>query len=473
MKRRFHLHPWELWTYKKLRLLRKTALGKFIDERILNNPDLRIPFQAIPLWVASILTGLVAVAYENLFILFEHLGKGIWTLSPWMVFLTTPLFFVLAWYVTTRFAPNTRGSGIPQLLAAVDLAGTPRHPLIRQLLGVRIGLIKIGSSLLLLLGGGAIGREGPTLQVAGSIFQTVYRFIPENWARVSQRIMLITGGASGLAAAFNTPLGGIVYALEELTKTHIARFRTAVFSAVIIAGMTAQTFLGPYLYLGYPKLAPLPLSLIWSVIVLAFLSGYLGAQFTQALLWLGEMRRRYRERKQQVGFVLVLSLLFAGMVFFTGDISMGTGKPLINTILFEGAASAPWYTFPVRFAGAALSFSVGAAGGIFATSLSSGASLGAFLVYWGGLPMEHHNLLILVCMIGFLTGVTHTPFTAAILVLEMTDRHSAIFYFLLAGMVAHLAALQVMKHSYYEIQKEVFLESLGGKEVKEEGPAKV
>jgi H+/Cl- antiporter ClcA len=137
---------------------------------------------------------------------------------------------------------------------------------------------------------------------------------------------------------------------------------------------------------------------------------------------------------------------------------MGTGKILINDVLFEGAGSTPWYAFPARFAGAALSFSVGAPGGIFATSLSSGAALGALLTSWSDLPVEHHNLLILVSMIGFLTGVTRTPFTATILILEMTDRHSAIFYFLLAGMIAQLAAGLVLSRSYYEIQKEAFLD---------------
>lgn len=460
MKQKYHLYPWELWLHKRWRVLQKTAPGRFIQTRILDNPDLRIPFQAIPLWVASALTGLVAVAYEHLFVLFEQAGKGIFSLAPWLIFVTTPLFFLLAWFLTARFAPGARGSGIPQLLAAVDLAGTSRHPLVRHLLGIRILLVKIGSSLLMLLGGGAIGREGPTLQIAGSVFQTVYRFIPEGWSRVSQRIMLITGGASGLAAAFNTPLGGIVYALEELTKSHIARFRTAVFSAVIIAGMTAQLFLGSYLYLGYPRLSPLPLTLVWLVMALAFLSGLLGAQFTAALLWLGKLKKRYPGRKRQAAFALGLGMVFAALVYFAGSPAMGTGKPLINTILFEGTAGAPWYAFPARFAGAVLSFGVGAAGGIFATSLSSGAALGALLVHWGGLPVEHHNLMVLVCMIGFLTGVTRTPFTAAILVLEMTDRHSAIFYFLLAGMMANLGAGLVLKRSFYEIQKDGYLEEL-------------
>ncbi|MCB0531734.1 MAG: chloride channel protein [Lewinellaceae bacterium] len=463
MHKKYHLYPWEIWFLKQLRRWRNTLVGRVVQKKIIDNPDMRIPFQAIPLWVASALTGLVAVAYEDLFVLFEQSGKALLAPAPWVVFLTTPILFALAWYMTARIAPNARGSGIPQLLAAVDLAGTSRQALIQRLLNLRVALVKIGASLVLLMGGGAIGREGPTLQIAGSVFDMVYRWVPEGWPKVSHRIMLITGGASGLAAAFNTPLGGIVYALEELTKSHIARFRTAVFSAVIIAGMTAQSFLGSYLYLGYPKLATLPVGLIWLVLVLGFLSGYLGAQFTMVLRWIGQWRSQFRGRKKQLGVVLGLGLVFATLLFFTGTIGMGTGKPLINQVLFEGAASAPWYTFPVRVLAAVLSFSIGAPGGIFATSLSSGASLGAFIVHWGGLPAEHHNLMILVCMIGFLTGVTRTPFTAAILVLEMTDRHSAIFYFLLASMIAQFGAGWVSKRSFYEYQKEVYLDQLTAK----------
>lgn len=429
----------------------------------MDNPDLRIPFRAIPLWVASILTGLVAVAYEDLFVLFEHTGKALLAPSPALAFITTPLFFALAWLLTSRLAPNAGGSGIPQLLASIDMANTARRGAVQKLLNLRIGIVKIAGSLILLLGGGAIGREGPTLQIAGSVFQTVYQWIPKGWERVSQRIMLITGGASGLAAAFNTPLGGIVYALEELTRSHIARFRTAVFSAVIIAGMTAQLFLGSYLYLGYPRITSLPLGLIWAVVVLAFLSGYLGAQFTRLLLWLGNLRSRYTaNRRQQLIFVLSLGFLFALILFFTGETGMGTGKSVINQILFNGTASMPWYAFPARFFGAVLTFSVGAPGGIFATSLSSGAALGALVVHYGGLPEAHHNLFVLVSMVGFLTGVTRTPFTAAILVLEMTDRHSAIFYFLLSSMIAHIGAGRVMSRSIYEIQRDALLGRVGG-----------
>ncbi len=461
MKGKYHLHPWELRWQRFYRELKNTRFGLKILRRIPEGLLDKIPYEAIPLWVAAALTGLIAVLYEKLFGIFEKAGEAIFHYNPYLIFLSAPVCMFLGWYLVDRFDKNAGGSGIPQLMAAVDMADTKNADKVNVLLNLRVIGVKIVSSLLLLLGGGAIGREGPTLQLAGSVYQIVYRLIPDGWARVSQKIMLITGGASGLAAAFNTPLGGIVYVVEELTKSHIGQFRTAVFSAVIIAGMVAQLFLGSYLYLGFPKISPIPLTGIIWVVILAFISGYAGSLFSKILLKIAELRGRIKKKMWRLGIILGLALSFAAIVFFAGPLTMGTGKPLINAILFD-ARQQPWYMFPARFMGSVLTFSIGGAGGIFATSLSSGASLGTLLIHLIGIPHNYHNLLVLVSMIGFLTGVTRSPFTASILVLEMTDRHSAIFYFLLAGMIANLAASQVLPRSFYEIRRNDILEKLTG-----------
>lgn len=455
MKQTYHVPNWELWLRKKWRIVEQHPISQGIVRRIPPELRSRIPFQSIPLWIASILTGLVAVGYEHAFEVFEELAKAVFQLNPYLLFLVTPLCFIVSRWIVITFAPNAKGSGIPQLMAAVEAADTPKKHWVDSLLNLPVLLVKLASSLLLLLGGGAIGREGPTLQIAGSIFQLTYRFIPTHWHRVSQKIMLITGGASGLAAAFNTPLGGIVYVVEELTKSHIGQFRTAVFSAVIIAGMTAQLFLGSYLYLGFPRIKPLPLEMIGWVLLIASIGGLLGAYFTRLILafhrWLAPFFQSY---KQWIT-TFIIGILFATLVYFVGEQAMGTGKSLINTILFKPQVETQWYLFPARFVASTLSFLTGGAGGIFATSLSSGAALGNALNQLFQITPEHHNLMVLIAMIGFLTGVTRTPFTSAILVLEMTDRHSAIFYFLLAGMLANVAASFVLKRSFYEIQKDL------------------
>lgn len=455
---KYHLNPWEIRFRRRLKKVGTHPLVQKASQWLIQHNLSKAPLRAAPLWIASALVGLMAVGYERLFAFVEHLGMRFFEQHPTWIFLTTPLCFIGAWLLTRYFAPAAAGSGIPQLMAAVDLADGRSHRRVDGLLSMRVALIKVASNLLLLLGGGSTGREGPTLQVAGSIFETVYRIIPETWSKVSQKVMIVTGGAAGLAAAFNTPLGGIVYVVEELTKAHLTLFRTAILSSVIIAGMTSQFLLGPYLFLGYPTVVPLPFSFLWLLLLLALLTGLAGAWFTRILLWISGWRQLVRGMKGQILFVSGLGLLFAALVYYTGTPTMGSGKELINEALFHGTGHLPWYAFPARFIGNALSFSAGGAAGIFATSLSSGAMLVSLLLNTlFSVPAEHHNLLVLAGMIGFLTGVTRTPFTSAILVLEMTDRHSAIFFFLLAGIAANLAASLVLRQSFYEIRKEEFL----------------
>lgn len=430
----------------------------WLRRKVINQEIRTITLQAAPFWIASLLTGIVAVAYEKLFSAFERAGRLLVEDAPWLIFVTAPTFFVLAWWLVKRYQPAASGSGIPQLMASIELANPRQDKKVDRLLGLRIAFVKILSSLSLLLGQGALGREGPTLQISASIFRFVNRLLPDYWPKVSKRIMLVTGGASGLAAAFNTPLGGIVFVVEELTKTHMTYFRTAVFTSVIISGMTAQALLGPYLYLGFPQVNPVGISFLPVVLLAAAVAGWAGAMMARLLLVVGVWKDRFvKNERQQMYFVAGIGLLFATMIFFAGPESGGSGKDMMNHLLFSDNKETKWYEFPARFMGPILSYHSGGAGGIFATSLSAGATLGAGLAALVGLAIVNYNLIILVSMVSYLTGVTRSPFTSAILVLEMTDRHSAIFYFLLAAMTANLVGYLVDQKSFYERAKQKFL----------------
>jgi H+/Cl- antiporter ClcA len=221
--------------------------------------------------------------------------------------------------------------------------------------------------------------------------------------------------------------------------------------------MTAQAILGPYLYLGFPKVTASTGWVLGVVVLVALLCGLAGAVFARTLLWLNQYRRRFRTIGEQVSWVVVCGLLLAGLAWWVGQDAVGTGKPIINRLLFQNNGQTPWYLFPVRFAGMALSYSGGGAGGIFATSLSAGAILGDGLSRLARVTPIDHNLIILVSMVSFLTGVVRSPFTAAILVLEMTDRHSAIFQLLLGGIMAQGSASLVDPVSFYEHLKEGFV----------------
>jgi len=437
----------------------KVRIGRGISDLIELAPTEKIKTnvqQALPFWSASLFVGLIAVGYTKLFGYAESWLHQLLSWHQWIIFILTPISFLMAWLVVQKLAPAARGSGIPQVMAAIDLA-TPRHEeKIGRLLSLRIAVTKIISSVVMLFGGGAVGREGPTIQIAGSLFYVMHSWIPKTWSRLSNQGFILTGAAAGLAAAFNTPLGGVVFAMEELAKIHVRHFRTALFSAVIIAGLTAQAVLGPYLYLGYPSVRASGTFIFIGVAATAVAAGILGSIMCKIILRMMKWKRSFNTTKT-VLYLIASGLAVATAAYFFNDSILGSGKELMNHLLFTQEKMAGWGTVFMRIAGPIISFNTGAAGGIFAPALAAGASVGAWFAELFHLADSNANLLILSGMVGFLTGVTRTPFTSAILVLEMTDRHSVIFYLMVAALISNIAALLIDKHSFYEQLKKGYV----------------
>src|SRR5579863_48452 len=416
--------------------------------------------QALPFWTASLITGLAAVAYSKLFALAEKGTQFIFQRNNYLFFVITPVCFIVAWWLVKRFSTYARGSGIPQVMAAIELSSANSDEKIKPLLSIKIILVKVCSSIIMVFGGGAIGREGPTIQIAGSVFYKINQWLPAWWPKISKKNMIMTGAAAGLAAAFNTPLGGIVFAVEELTKTHMNYFKTALFSAVIIAGLTAQGFLGPYLYFGYPDVSNLSRFMFVPVIIIAILTGLMGSLVSKLMLIILRWKKTFQRTYKHIIYLVVSGMLLATLAVFINVNAFGSGKDFIAHILFTNQKYTGLNVSLLRIAGPLLSFTSGAAGGIFAPSLSAGAGLGSLLASWFHLSATNTNLLVLAGMVGFLTGVTRTPFTSAILVLEMTDRHNVIFFLILAGMIASMAAYLIDKHSLYDHLRVEYVRSL-------------
>ena len=448
----------EISTIRKLSGIR-AAFKKIFDSA--GNEKFKENFlRAVPFWFASLITGLVAVFYSKLFLIAENTTDSLVKSNHWLLFIITPCCFLIAWWLVVRYGKYAGGSGIPQVMASIELANPHDHGKIKSLLSIRVIIIKIISSLFMILGGGVVGREGPTIQIAGSVFRKVNQLLPEWWPKVSKRNMIMTGAAAGLAAAFNTPLGGIVFAIEELTKTHLSYFRTALFTAVIISGLTAQALFGPYLYLGYPTVDGLSVYIFFGVILVALLAGLGGSLTGRILTGIINWKSRLKIRKQQLMFVFVCGLIVALLGFISSSELIGSGKIIMTKILFTSNKNLPWYAPIIRMTGSIFSFSTGAAGGIFAPALSSGACIGSVLSGWMHLSDSNTNLLILSGMVGFLTGITRTPFTSSIIVLEMTDRHNLIFYLMLAGMISGMVSLLIDKHSLYDHLKVRYLREI-------------
>ncbi len=435
---------------------------KFRNTRIKQNL-----LQVIPYLISAVITAVMAVFYAKAFHQAEKLMTFIFQYNAWLMFVISPIAFIVSWWLVKKFAPYAKGSGIPQVMAAVELATPKNNDKINKLLSIRIIIVKVISSIIMVIGGGAIGREGPTIQIAGSVFRKVNELWKNIWPTISRRNMIMTGAAAGLAAAFNTPLGGIVFVVEELTKTHINYFKTAVFTAVIIAGLTAQSIYGPYLYFGFPIIKDLSGYIVFSVILVAVIAGLFGSGMSRLMLAILKWKANFKFNYQHVLYLIFCSLTITSLAYFVNVGILGSGKDLMVQTLFSDDKYLPWYMPLLRIIGPMLSFTTGASAGIFAPGLSAGGTVGSVISGFLELSSSDSNLLILAGMVAFLTGITRAPFTSAILVLEMTDRHSLILYLMLAGILANIVSVFISKHSLYDVLKHQYLHEVLHEESKE------
>ncbi len=410
--------------------------------------------QSFALVVAAISVGLVAVGYAQVFRVVEKYMINFAQTHPLWIFVITPMSFVIAWYLVWRFAPSASGSGIPQVFASNELNNKNiEHKIVDELLSMKTALVKIVSSIFCLIGGGAIGREGPTIQISASIFHLVGCQFRKFYPSSNEKIWIVSGAATGLASAFNTPLGGIVYAIEELSSESFSRIKSALLIAVIVGGLVSQWLLGSYLYLGFPRLVPTTVSFVFYALLCGCVSGVLGTFFSKMLYSAIQNRGQIISFKKLLLLTLCCGVAMAALIKLDAK-SMGSGSEVISSLLFKDEPAEFGFIF-FRWLGTIFSYLCGAAGGIFSPSISIGASIGGYLA--SILNIENQNLMCLLGMIGFLTGVTKAPFTSFILVLEMTDRHSAIFPMMACALSALWCSNLIQRESFYDRVKIKYL----------------
>ena len=246
--------------------------------------------------------------------------------------------------------------------------------------------------------------------------------------------MILGGGSAGIAAAFNTPIAGIVFAIEELSRSFEQKTNGIVLTAVIFAGVTAQAVLGNYNYFGVS-----PASMgdwhDWLAIPLGgVIGGLLGGTFSQILISGSERLAPLRSR-YPMWIAAICGLSIAVIGFTSGGLTYGTGyneaKEIIHHAGPEIGIGYPFYKFFATVA----SYLSGIPGGIFAPSLAAGAGVGADMAHL--FPQISADVLIMLGMVGYFTGVVQSPITGFIIVMEMTDNHSLLLPLMATSFLAN------------------------------------
>lgn len=386
------------------------------------------------LWAFASGAGLAVVGFtllaDQALRAFSLLAAAYW----WLPLMLTPVLGMVVVWSTLRWLPGAQGSGIPQVIAATRLVA--QHRQIDRLISPRVAIGKVVLGTLALLGGFSAGREGPSVQVAASILHGAHRFMPN--ARVMRPSdLLIAGGAAGIAAAFNTPLAGIVFAAEELGRRLETGTSGILLGTIIIAGLVAIAVLGNYNYFGQLKPGVLDHHIAVAVVLCGVVCGMAGGVFGLLLLW-PQRRKEWRlwrwRAAHPVLFAGVCGLAVAVIGIACGGLSFGSGY-VVTSQAIAGQIALPWYVPIVRALATVLSYLSGIPGGLFAPSLAVGAGIG-FDVSAFFPSMASSHAVVALCMAGFLAAVTQSPITAAIIVMEMVDSHGMVISLMATTLIA-------------------------------------
>lgn len=365
----------------------------------------------------------------------------------WFPCLLAPLGGAMGWAavrLTQRFAPAAGGSGIPHVKAV--LLG------LRQFQPGPLVVVKLGAGLLALAAGMSLGREGPTIHIgaACAAWLAVYLNAPPR----TQKNLIAAGAGAGLAAAFNAPLAGFLFTMEELRREMSRLTYGSALVATVASVAIARLCLGQSSAFGLLDGNPVELKCLPVVVLVGLLGSLWGVAFNRLLMWLLDKRDSSRIPVALWGFGVGA---FATLMLCWGNPLTGGGHLLTHEALKGELQVGVWVLLTwlvLKFFFTLFSYVTGVPGGLFGPLLSLGALWGTlcgvllhrWLPDWSPAP----QLLATVGMAGVLTGSVRAPLTGVVLIVEMTGQYHLLYALLLAAWAAYSLAEMLENEPVYE-----------------------
>jgi Chloride channel protein EriC len=413
----------------------------------------------------GILTGLVVVLYRYaleragvmLTEVYQDLAQRPWLIPVWVGVLGV-IGYIVGLMVNSE--PMISGSGIPQV------EGVLLRKLDMQWWKVILG--KFSGGVLAIGAGLSLGREGPSVQLGAAVgqgFSKVFKRI-----KIEEKYLITSGASAGLAAAFNAPLAGAMFALEEVHKNFSPLVLLSGLSAALSADFISSEFFGLRPVFNFTNLTILPLRSYFYIIVLGVLVGVLGVAFNKMLLKTQDFYTGQKWLPKR--FRIIFPLLISVALGFSLPQVLGGGHELIASLVTAG-------NFPLaillvilvgKFLFTMVSFGSGAPGGIFLPLLAIGAVIGNIygVVLVQILHFDHSFIdnFIILAMAGYFTAVVRAPITGTILITEMTGSFSHLLSLALVSIVAYMVADFLGSKPIYEALLDKILSKQGEVDVK-------
>ncbi|MDR3601713.1 MAG: ClC family H(+)/Cl(-) exchange transporter [Desulfosporosinus sp.] len=396
---------------------------------------LKLVFEGIGV---GIFTGLLVVLYRYLLD-----TAGVILTEVYQVLSSKPLL-ILAWIgaliiigygvgLWVKHEPTIRGSGVPQLEAVLlrKLEISWWRVIIGKLVG---GVLTMGAGI-------SLGPEGPSVQLGGAVgqgFSRVFRRI-----KIEEKYLITSGASAGLAAIFNAPLAGVMFALEEVHKNFSPVVLLSALSAALSADFVTSGFFGMKPIFDFRSLTILPLKYYFYIVILGVILGGLGAVFNAMILKTQNLYVLLKWLPKE--FWIIIPLLISVILGFVLPQVLGSGNQLI-TSLVEG--NVPLVILLVllfvKFLFTMVSYGSGAPGGLFLPLLAIGALIGniygVVVVHLFHLDSMYISNFIILAMAGYFTAIIRAPITGTILITEMTGSFSHLLSLAVVSIAAYVVA---------------------------------
>ena len=342
-----------------------------------------------------------------------------------------------------KFEPMISGSGIPQIEG--EMTGKLNQTWYKVLPTKFIG------GFLCLLSGLSLGREGPSIQLGAMSGKGISKLL--SLGKTDEKYMLTCGASAGLAAAFNAPLAGVLFSLEEIHKNFSVSVLISVMTASVTSDYLSSSILGNDPVFNFSITQDLPMKYYGLILVLGIILGFFGAFYNWFTL---KMQSLYQECKflNQTTRVMI-PFFIAGILAFTVPVLLGSGGNLIKMIITTKLGITVAVLILIgKFIYSGVSFGSGAPGGIFFPMLVLGGFTGGIFamicINIFGFPAEYLNNFVLLAMAGFFTAIVRAPLTGIILIFEMTGSLSQLTSLLLISVSAYIVATLLKCEPIYE-----------------------
>jgi len=353
------------------------------------------------------------------------------------------------------------GSGIPQLEGIMKGYFRKRKSWIHTL------CCKFVGGAICIVGGLSLGREGPSVQLGACAAEGLGKKLGKG--RLERRILMAGGASAGLAAAFNAPLAGVVFALEEVFKYFSPVILLSMMSAAVAADFVSKEVFGTSPIFNFEIMKAIPLNQYGLLILLGILLGGLGALYNYVLLKTKALYGKLKFFNERTR--IIIPFVIAGVLGIVFPVVLCGGNSIVKELTLGNGIMFLVTIFIIKFLFSMVSFGSGAPGGIFFPLIVLGATIGAVFagisINYLGVDKDLYNNFIILAMAGYFTAIVRAPITGIVLVMEMTGSFTHMLPLTVIAVTAYVVAYLLKSPPIYEVLLENLLISENEEEIKE------